>query len=227
MTVENAEHAGAILYDNVRPGADIVLTADQQAEYEKRALALTKLLGAEKLIAKYKIELMFGKARGPVDRPTPGMISFWHSGSKFHGGGDEKIYLCPGERLKMSNCHAVLEASYNSAMGVVCPTCGQTWRHEQVIGELLFNLPMRKWAEVMHRYFRLFEYNSDLYLKFAPKDIRSVTKAHLEKQSWAGVQKLEKTRAERAKALYPLRNIVTDLHAGADLEKRIYAFLVA
>ncbi len=227
MTIENSEHSGAIKYDDVRPGADIELTADQQAEYEKRAQALAKLLSAEKLVAKYKIELMFGKARGPVDRPTPGMLSFWHSGSKFHGGGDEKIYLCPGERLKVNDCTAVLEASYNSSLGVVCPACGKIWKHEHVIGELLFNLPMRKWAEVMHRHFRQFEYNCDIYLKFAPTDIRSVTRAHLEKQSWAGVQKLEKTRATRAKAIYPLKNIVTDIHAGADLEKRIYAFLVA
>jgi hypothetical protein len=218
--------SSALRYDDVRDGP-IVLSADQAAEVEKRAEALRKLLADTTLVAKYKIELVFGKARGPVDKPTPGMISFWLNGSKFHGGGDEKLYLCPGRRLKANDCEAILQAYSNVSEGNVCPNCGTVWKHEQTIGEFLFNLPMRKWAEVLHRFFRTFEYKSDIYLKYAPLDIRSVTLAQAEKTTWDGSKKLAKTRERRAKSIYPLKNIVRDLSAGADLEKRLYSFLVA
>lgn len=216
----------ALRYDDVRAG-DLVLTADQAAEVANRAAALRKLLEDKTVIAKYKIELMFGKARSNSVTPTPGMLSFWENGSKFHGGGDVKLYLCPGKRLKRSECSAVLQDSYNSGDGVVCPACGTIWKHELLIGEFLFNLPMQKWAQVLHTYFRHFEYNSDLYLKFAPTDIRSVTKMQAEKQTWDGSKKLASVRDKRAKAIYPLANIIKDLNAGADLEKRIFAFLTA
>jgi len=218
--------SNALRYDAVRAGP-IALTEAEAAEVEKRAEVLRKLLAEPKLVAKYKLELVFGKARGPVDRPTPGMLSFWLNGSKFHGGGDEKLYLCPGRRLKLNDCEAIMPAFSNVSEGSICPECGTIWKSEQTIGEFLFNLPMRKWAEVLHRYFRKFEYKSDIYLKYAPLDIRSVTLAQAAKTTWDGSKKLAKARDKRAKSIYPLMHIVKDLSAGADLEKRLYAFLVA
>lgn len=217
---------GALKYDDVRDGP-LILTADQHAEIANRAAALRKLLQDKTITAKYKVELMFGKARGAAMTPTPGMISFWENGSKFHGGGDVKLYLCPGKFLKRSECSAVLQDSYNSGDGVVCPACGTIWKHEALIGEYLYRLPMQKWAQVLHGFFRHFEHNSDLYLKFAPEDIRSVTKMQALKQTWDGSKKLASLRDKRAKAIYPLKNIIADLNAGADLEKRIFAFLTA
>lgn len=216
----------ALRYDTVRDGP-IMLTVDQAAEVAKRQEVLQKLLANKAIQAKYKLEVLFGKARSNGMNPTPGMLSFWENGTKLHGGGDVKLYICPGQRLKRSECTAVLQDSYNEGTGVICPACGTIWKHEQLIGEFLFNLPMRKWAEVLHKWFRHFEHHCDIYLKYAPADIRSVTKAQTEKATWKGSQILAKTRDVRAKAIYPLRNIVVDLNAGADLEKRIYAFLVA
>ena len=101
----------------------------------KKVAALRKILDDKEVKAKYKIELRFGKARS-INGLTPGMVSFWHHGTKFHGGGDEKMYLCPGNRLKKSGCERPLP-QVSIAMGfVICPYCGITWKGEQVVGEL-------------------------------------------------------------------------------------------
>jgi hypothetical protein len=218
-------HDGALRYDDVR-AVPLTLSASEREEYMNRAGELWKQLSDTKVVARYKLEVMFGKTRSSRN-PTPGMLSFWHSGSKFHGGGDEKLYLCPGASLQMNTCNSLLQEEYNVTEGVVCPACGTIWKHEQVIGELLFNLPMRKWAEVLHRYFKLCDYNCDIYLKHAPSDIRSVSLAQADRATWKGSQMLEGTRQKRARIIYPLRNIVHDTNAGADLLGRFYAFLTA
>lgn len=218
-------HEGAIRYDDVRSG-EIILTNEEAERFAKQASALAKLLQDKEVKARYKLEIMFGKQRSTAS-PTPGVLSFWASGAKLHGGGDDKLYLCPGSRLGKNHCQALLLDSYNNSMGIVCPACGNIWKHEDVIGELFFNLPMRKWAEVIYRYYRLCEYNADIYLKHAREDIRSVSLAQTDKATWQGTKALANTRARRAKHIYPLRHIITDTSAGADLLSRFYAFLVA
>jgi hypothetical protein len=215
----------AIRYDAVRSG-EIILTGEEKERFAKQASALAKVLEDKSVKAKYKLEIMFGKARS-YTKPTPGVLSFWGSGTKLHGGGDEKLYLCPGTNPKYPDCQGLLFDRYNNSKGIVCPKCGTVWPHEKVTGELLFNLPMRKWADVTFKYFRLFEYNADIYLKFSRDDIRTVAKEQSQKATWKGSQILENTREKRARAVYPLRNIIKDTSAGADLLSRFYAFLVA
>jgi hypothetical protein len=215
----------ALRYDDVRSGP-LVLTPEEARIYNEEAERLKKLLTNKEVVAKYKLEILFGRARSNAGL-TPGVMSFWHSGARFHGGGDDKLYLCPGASLGKSNCHAIMQESYNVTEGIVCPACGTIWKHEFVIGELFFNLPMRAWSNAVYRYFRLLEYNCDLYLKFAPADIRAVALAQADRQTFRGSVRLENTRAKRARAIYPLRNIIKDTSAGADLLNRIYAFLTA
>lgn len=219
------EH-GELLYDAVR-GAPIVLTEKEANEVQARAEKLKLLLSDATLKATYKIEILFGKARSTAQKPTPGVVSFWVSGNRLHGGGDEKLYLCPGSSLKKNGCQHPLIDHFNNAAGIVCPSCGTIWKHEQVVGELLLNLPMQQWADVVMTYFKLLNQDCDIYLKFAPEDIRSVTKAQVEKATWKGTQVLERARNKRAKACYRLRNILSDISAGADLLKRFRAFLTA
>lgn len=212
-------------YDDVR-GGPIVLTEEEDRIFRQEAARLKSILTDPKVIARYKLEILFGKVRTNTGL-TPGVITFWANGTKFHGGGDEKLYLCPGRRKGRSDCEALLKAEYNSAVGICCPACGTMWPNEEVIGEIFLNLPMRKWAEVLYNYFRLCEYHCDLYLKHAPRDVRSVSLAQVEKQTWAGSQKLEKARETRARVIYPLRNIIKDTSAGADLLRRFYDFITA
>lgn len=217
---------GELLYDAVR-AAPIELTEAEANEVRARAEKLKMLLSDHALKATYKIEVLFGKARSTAQKPTPGVISFWVSGNRLHGGGDEKLYLCPGKILKRSECERPLVDHYNNATGIVCPGCGTIWKHEQVIGELLLNLPMQHWADVVLKYFKVLNQDCDIYLKFAPEDIRSMTKAQVDKATWKGTQVLERARNKRAKAVYRLVNILKDISAGADLLKRFRAFLVA
>lgn len=220
-----ADGRGALRYDDVRDGP-IELSADEAAIFANKAEAMAKLLADKKVVAKYKLEILFGKARSNKEA-TPGALTFWASGSKMHGGGDDKLYLCPGRSLQMNDCQAALQESYNAGGQIVCPACGNIWKSEACIGELFFKLTMRGWAEVTYRYFRQFDYDCDIYLKHAREDIRSVALAQKERQTWKGSQMLSSSRDKRARHIYPLRNIVRDTSAGADLLSRFYAFLTA
>jgi len=218
-------HVGALRYDEVR-GAPLILNAEEAVQFDKQASALRKLLNDKTIVAKYKVEILFGTKRS-VHNPIPGVMSFWLSGSRFHGGGDDKLYLCPGVSPDKKRCSCILRDSYNGPTGIVCPTCGSIWTHEQVIGELLFNVTLQNWAYVVLKYFRHFECNSDIYLKYAPDDLRSIALAQSAKQTWQGSQGLERARAKRARSIYPLKNILKETSAGADLLKRFYAYLSA
>lgn len=225
MTIVAADSAGAIRYDDVRDGP-IHLTPEEMELFANKAAAMSKLLEDKKVVATYKLELVFGARRSTADL-TPGALTFWASGARFHGGGDDKLYLCPGKRSKRNDCEALLKDEYNSGSGIVCPTCGNIWKNEDVVGELLFKLPMRKWAEVLYTYFRLCNYDCDLYLKHVRNDIREVSLAQVAKQTWQGTQRLDRARSTRVRIIYPLRNIIKDTSGGADLLARFYAFLMA
>lgn len=202
------------------------LTGRELEALDKRLTALSKVLRDEPIQAKYKVELAFGKARSNRS-PTPGMLSFWENGSKLHGGGDAKLYLCPGRRLGKNDCESIMPDSANSEGTIVCSACGTVWPGDQVIGELLFNLPMRKWADVLTRFYYKLGQSVDFYLKYAPDDIRSVALNQAKKQTWRGTQALDRSRATRGKLIYRLSRLITDTANGATPESRLYMFLTA
>lgn len=203
--------------------APIELSPEEQEAVRLRMKAVDALLKTDKH-ARYKIELFFGKARRLYE-PTPGIISLWESGSKLHGGGDSKIFICPGKLLKRNDCQAVIPEAANVSSTHFCSSCRVTWSGKEVIGEHIANLPMKKWAEVLFQYFQRLGYNADIYLKYAPDDIR--TTAALEQEKNRGGEMYAKTRSRRSKLLYPLSHIIKDTAAGADLLGRFVAFLMA
>lgn len=198
------------------------LTDEDKHTLKLKMEAMDKIL-AEKQKAKYKIELFFGEARSTI-KPVPGVISFWESGTQLHGGGDAKIYICPGKLLGRSDCEAPIPFEYNAYGHLVCPKCQTTWKSKEVIGEVLGRHTMRDWSKLLYIYFRRLEHNADIYLKHSPKDIRSV--AALEQEKQRGGELLAKAR-KRAKHIYPLRNLIKDTAAGADILGRIYVFLTS
>lgn len=195
---------------------------EEKFELQKRMEAMDKLL-ADRKKAKYKIELFFGKARS-MRQAVPGAISFWESGTKFHGGGDAKVYFCPGKLLKKNECQSIIPFAFNAYNFMVCPTCKETWKAGQVIGEVFGRHMMKQWAELIYLYFRRLDHNCDIYLKHSPDDIRSVAAREQERQQ--GGELLHKAR-KRALHIYPLANIIKDTAAGADLLGRFYAFLTS
>lgn len=212
---------------------DQPMTEEMQAILTRKLKALEELL-AEQGKAAFKLELIFGKARS-IHRPTPGMLSFFESGRKLHGGGDAKVYMCPGiwkdpqtgEVTGKGPCDAVIPDSSHGLGHLVCPKCKEVWKEHQVYGEILARLPMQHWAVLLTRYYARLGCNADVVLKFSEDDIRS--KALLEQQKQKGGELLGATRAKRRRAasIYPLRNIIKDTSAGQDLAKKFYDFVRA
>ncbi len=216
------------------------MSAELKATLEKKMKALDLIL-AEKGKAKYKLELVFGKDRSAT-KPSVGLLSFFESGRKMHGGGDAKVYMCPGFRKtswdRMNQrwsetpkgsgpCDAFIPDSSHGFEHLFCQKCKILWDEREVVGELIWKLPMQKWAEILTQYYVRLECNADVYLKYSREDIR--TKALMEQAKQKGGELLDKMRAGRLRAssMYPLRNIIKDTGAGADLTKQFYKFLRA
>jgi hypothetical protein len=104
-----------------------------------------------------------------------------------------------------------------------CPSCKQLWAAEQVVGEVAYNLPMRKWADVVYKHFRTLEMNADVVVKFTYDDIRAATLMEQTKQLKG--DKLTPVRENRPTGIYRLSSILKDVNAGANLLNRFYAFL--
>jgi hypothetical protein len=208
--------------------ADLAPTNPFMSEEEKQALeqkktALDKLLEDNNL-AKYKIEIMFGKGYAP-SKPSHGAVSFWESGSKFHGGGDTIMHMCPGKDLKVSNCEGFIPDGSHGYGFLVCPSCHHPWEGEQVSGQILCRLTAQGWAKLVLKYFMRLEMKADIYVKYHPEDIRSAAAIEQSKQHMGEI--LLGARRSRRPRIYPLKNIIKDTSAGADLEGRFLAFLRA
>jgi len=220
--LEQIEHSSAVKW---RPeDAPVVeMSAEEKEALDKRLKALNELLQTQKK-ATYKVEIMFGKARS-MSRPTPGIVTFWESGAKLHGGGDAKLYICPGKSLGVNECQAFIPDAANGSGFHFCLSCGQKWNGEQAIGEYLNNISLQKWAEAILGYYRRMGHDADIYVKHSPADIRY--KAAEEQARSRGGELMEKVRRNRAPYIYTLQAIIKDTSAGADLLGRFYAFLTA
>lgn len=175
--------------------------------------------------AKYKVDLLLGSGFS-TRRASTGMISFWESGRALHGDGDVKLYLCPGKvRNGDADCAALIHGYALGHTSAICATCGTAWKPESLIGEFFYRLSPQKWAEVLATWFQKFEYQADIRIIYPPDDIRSVALAEQEKQR--GGDLLDPARQRRAIRAYPMMHILKDIGAGADLTKRMLAFVTA
>lgn len=200
-----------------------VLTEEEQDTLKKKMAAMDKLLATQQ-IAKYKIELFFSYRRSKT-RAFPGALSLWASGSKLHGGGDEKIYFCPSTERKLGECNGLIPPTSQGYGHLVCPDCRHVWKGTQVKGEILAVLTNRGWAELAFKYFVRLEHNADIYVKTPRRDIRIA--AHAEQEKQLAGEKLAVVRTKRELLIYPLRNIIKDSSNGADLMGRFYSLLSA
>lgn len=200
-----------------------VLSPEELDTLKKRMEAMDKLLASQKL-AKYKIELLFSSRRsGRV--PYAGALSLWESGSKLHGGGDTKVYECPARAFKLSECAGLIPDASQGYGHLVCPSCSKVWKGTQVHGEVFARLTTAGWSELVYKYFTRLGHNADIYVKVPKADIRKV--AELEQVKRLDGQKLASARTRRDVYIYPLRNIIKDTTAGADLLGRFRALLSA
>lgn len=195
-------------------------------EAKARALAdkeaLADKVREEQGKAKYKIELMLSGDRSAM-KPSAGVLTFWESGSKLHGGGDAVMHICPGKHLKRSDCEAFIPDSGHAMGFLVCPRCFTRWEGEQVHGQLLFRLSFKGWATVLHKYYMKLGGNADLVVKSVPLDLRGASAREQARQQ--GGELLGRVRGKRNTLVYPLAHIIKDTAAGAGLYERILAFV--
>lgn len=172
---------------------------------------------AKRIIAGYKIEVEFGEGRSTW-KHFPGVVSLYLSGTKLHGGGDEKLYTCPRD-----DCKGIIFPGERLGASVHCRKCQMMWPETEIVGERLYRLSPNDWATVIHRYFVQLEHNADIYLKYHPTDIRYQTAMELARNR--GGEAVNKARNNRGLHIYPLKRIIQDTSNGADLYKRILAFI--
>jgi hypothetical protein len=227
----------AELLDRELAGEDttVVLSGEELEKIERQVKAMDRLL-QEEVRATYKLEVQFGKGRTSRGSPFPGVMSGWLSGSKFHGGGDEKIFECADDK-----CGAWILPHQIDQRTVVrkdggqeieefmslsyCGECGKIWRSEQTTGERLFKLTEQNWAYAILRMFRRLSMDADIYLKYHPIDIRYKTMMEMARNR--GGEELAKAKKNRGLHIYPLKNIIKDVKHGSDLYGRIRAFINA
>lgn len=192
--------------------------------------------------AAYKMEVHFGKNRS-THKPFPGLLTIWESGRRLHGGGDEKMYWCG-----WSECGKPIKSEFFGLNHVVCPTCKKEMFLDEVakqqhidymkkegrnprdiealpivVGERLFKMSPPNIAKLLVKTFEELGRNADLYLKYHPLDIRYVGKD----ETTANLNRLVQARENRQPVIYPLRRIIKDVVAGADLHARFLAMITA
>lgn len=196
---------------------EVELTPQELQAVQERIKGIRKLTEDKVPRASYKIEIRFFRKR-TLRGITPGMLSWWRSGKKLHGGGDEKMYMC-------HVCDTFIQAEGNVASVHYCHNCGSSYESEKAVGEMYYNLPVEKWAEVINKWFHTLGGDCDIYLKHSEDDIRTISQR--DRLRRAGGDILTKMRDARGLYIYPLVNIIKDLGAGADPVKRFKAFLSA
>ena len=222
------------LFDREAAGETIAPTMSdgEIRRLEEKVKALDKLL-REDLRAKYKLEIHFGKGRTSRGQPFAGAVATWISGTKLHGGGDEKVYECPGAQCgELILPHQIKPGwrkgkdgkEYMTSMSI-CGHCGTVWESSETIGERFFKLTEQDWAFAILRRFRKVGMDADLYLKYHPTDVRFQTAMELARNR--GGEEIAKARKNRGLHIYPLANIIKDCKNGSDLYGRIRAFINA
>jgi hypothetical protein len=184
--------------------------------------------------AKYKIQVWFRSNRS-MHKPVTFSISFWESGKRLHGGGDEMMFICrrhesaPSMRpFEMAAAKVKTEKGCNNLISgdlaqetgmVVCPHCHVAHRLDQIGDSIMYNLSINQAAEKLAWWWRKIGSNADIYAKYSPTDPRTVMMSRNYNYRTA--------REKKGLTIYPLENILKDTLSGSTLESRFRAFITA
>lgn len=228
------------MFKSVRPnmkGIDVISEADPDFEKKadsriKKAVEIANKSGAKssddvarelgastEIKAKYKIEVRFMKGR-TTNGPNLCGVTVWESGKRLHGGGDDKMYFCKDVRPESDlGCWGPITSDYIRNGVAYCPRCKAAVNAQYLTDCRVYRLPTRTLAAQIEKIFRTLDSSADIYLKYDRDDIHF--KAMERTRGWDVAKKL------RGLHIYPLRNILKDTSAGADLAHRIYIFLTS
>lgn len=209
---------------NTQGLGDSVVTEEMQRRIDELMRSST-----ETIEATYKIEVVLGERSNM--NPIAGMIVVFSNGGFASGGGDEGVYFCtePVERDgNTMTCSTPLMPDHVGGKFAVCRGCRRTVPVENLQGQMLARLTLQHWATAVEAYFRKLEGDADIRMVLlAPKAESLIKNTHLEMDRNCHGEKLQRTYDAEQTAIYPLRNIVKDLSAGATLYNRIRAFLAS
>lgn len=211
------------IFDMVALGQNLKLAPELEAKMQED---MKKLLPTEER-AKFLLEIMFTDERS-LHRPFPGMLMVWSNGGFAHGGGDEKVYLCPSKVERGGHtkvCAAPLPISLIKHNLGICLSCKQPSRDKNFVGEVFFKLPMQHWVTVLTRYYALLESNCDIKLSLLRGDLRRTAGREQERELRG--ESLEKIRRPREHVRYALKDIIKDTRSGATLEAAFKAYLTS
>lgn len=186
--------------------------------------------------ADFKIQIWFVSDRN-LKGESSFTLSFWESGKRLHGGGDEMMFVCrrhakakkltsievsrPGHKsLTERGCDGLIPGSLVQAGGlVVCPHCMTRHKSDQIGDSIFYRTDMDKAAEILAGWWRRLECNSDIYVKYSPTDPRT--------RLMAQTLGYKKARDLKGLTIYPLMRILADVSAGSSVEARFKALLTA
>lgn len=187
-----------------------------------------KAIGAAAEVrAKYKIEIRYvTENRGGTKhgRTTHGPnlvgVMIWESGKRFHGGGDDKMYWCKDNRQDHDEgCWAPITSDHIRGGIAVCPNCNQAINANLLTDIRIFRSSTQALASAIETIFRQLGSNADIYCKYDKDDIRFQNM--VKERGWETANRL------RGCHIYTLKAIIKDTSNGADLNKRIFAFLTS
>lgn len=203
-------------------------TRQKQYEAEERAKRLSRedddevltLLASGQVRAKWKIEVTFVKNRTTTGLNAVG-IQVWESGRHMHGGGDALAFFCRDSREGESGgCGGVIPQDNIGRDGIAyCPHCKMTVNAAHLSNMWVANAYMDRIAHQLAKMFRELGSNADIYIKFHKTDVRYMA-MYREKGP-------DTARRMKGMHIYPLKNILRDTAAGADLVKRMKAFITS
>lgn len=208
---------------NSRLGSKISEAIGIASKNAKKTLAdITEQTGITsdgKIVAKYKIEVLFGPGRTTAG-PNPVRIMCWESGKKFHGGGDESMFFCKDGTIENGEgCWNPIPSDQVKNGVAFCLHCNRAINADKLAMQKEGKVTTRALSDELVRIFRQLGSNADIYCKFNKDDIHYV--AMLRHRGDAVAKRLLGLH------IYPLKNIIKETNSGADLGKRFFAFLTS
>lgn len=185
-------------------------------------------------MAEYKIQIVFSSDRS-IAKPVSFSLSFWESGKRLHGGGDEMMFICrrhadaprvtpkdivvPNAKATERGCDGLISGGLTQGGILVCPHCHTKHTTDQVGDSVFYRCTSDQAAHILAHWWRKLGHKADLYSKFTPTDPRTI--AMRDTYGW------QKARELRGLTIYPLARIIEDTSVGATVESRFKAFLLA
>lgn len=183
--------------------------------------------------AKYKIQIWFRSTRS-MHKPVAYSLSFWESGKRLHGGGDEMMFICRrhnhapklkpfdvamAKKTTVRGCDGLIPGGLADTGVIVCPHCHVKHKPDQIGDSIFYRTSIDQASVVLANWWRKLDGNADLYAKYSPEDPRSILMARNYDYRTA--------REKKGLTIYPLQNILKDTLSGATIESRFKAFITA